>query len=79
MKPAYDDKDLILVDTSDTNFKNGIWMFIEDDRLFIKRLKKKRKAMTAINDNNLWDSFEVSSDIQLIAKVIGNITSHTNH
>ena len=53
-------------------------MFIEDDRLFIKRLKKTRKAMTAINDNDLWDSFEVSSYIQLIAKVIGKITSHTN-
>jgi hypothetical protein len=34
--------------------------------------------MIAINDNNLWDNFEVSNDIQLIAKVISKITSDTH-
>ena len=48
MKPTYNDKDLILVDTSYINFKNRAWVSVDNDKLFIKRLKKIQKRIIAI-------------------------------
>lgn len=71
MKPTYNDKDLILVDTSDVDFRDGLWVFVDNDELFIKRLQKTPKGITAISDNNLYPNFDISRDMRLVAKIVG--------
>jgi phage repressor protein C with HTH and peptisase S24 domain len=71
MKPTYNDKDLILVDTDDIDFRDGLWVFVDNDELFIKRLQKTPNGITAISDNNLYPNFDISRDMRLVAKIVG--------
>jgi phage repressor protein C with HTH and peptisase S24 domain len=71
MKPTYNDKDLILVDTGDIDFRDGLWVFVDNDELFIKRLQKTPNGITAISDNNLYPNFDISRDMRLVAKIVG--------
>ncbi len=71
MKPTYNDKDLILVDTDDIDFRDGLWVFVDNDELFVKRLQKTPNGIIAISDNNLYPNFDISRDMRLVAKIVG--------
>jgi phage repressor protein C with HTH and peptisase S24 domain len=69
MKPTYNDKDLILVDTGDIDFRDGLWVFVDNDELFIKRLQKTPNGITAISDNNLYPNFDISRDMRRLLRL----------
>lgn len=71
MTPTFKAGDFLLVDTSETRIKDGVFVFRSNDRLFIKRLQVLPDKVMAISDSAKYLPFELNLDkTAIIARVI---------
>ncbi len=71
MSPTFKAGDFLLVDTSETCLKDGVFVFRSNDRLFIKRLQVLPDSVVAISDNSKYLPFDLTPDnTTIIARVI---------
>ena len=71
MQPTFKAGDFLLVDTLETNIKDGVYVFRINDRLFIKRLQVLPDKIMAISDNAKYLPFDIdTNEVEVIARVI---------
>lgn len=80
MEPIIEDRDMLLIDTSRTDFSNGgIFLLAINNDYFIKRLRKRMSGeLDVISDNTKYpiETFKPDDDIEIMVKgrVIKNLS-----
>lgn len=72
MSPTLQKGDIVMIDRSDRNLENeGIYLFRNDDRRFIRRLLlKPQKHLANDNSNFIYGSIFLDSSIDCIGRVV---------
>jgi len=76
MEPTLNDGNIIFIDKSKNNIsKNGIYAYIHENGLFVKRIEKNSNGnLNIISDNSEYPTIVAnSSDITVVGKVISSI------
>lgn len=80
MEPIIEDRDMLLIDTSRTDFSNGgIFLLAINNDYFIKRLRKRMSGeLDVISDNTKYpiETFKPDDDIEIMVRgrVIKNLS-----
>lgn len=70
MSPTFNDKDLLIVDTTIDNVSDGVWVFRIDNTIYVKRLQKTPNRVIAISDNKAYRDFDLPNNAEVVARVI---------
>ncbi len=78
MEPLIENNDVLLVDTSRTDFSNGgIFLLTINNDWFIKRLRKRLSGeLDIISDNNKYPIETFKSDDNVEIKVVGRVVKN---
>lgn len=74
MEPTISDRDLVMIDTTDTQLAPAIWAFTLDDAVLVKRLSPTAGGLEIVSDNPLYgrqllDSAQ-AAQVTLIGRVV---------
>lgn len=75
MSPEIDDGDVVFVDISDNiSFRDGIYLILVDDELFIKRIQRLTGHKIAlVSTNKAYRDIEISTEGQIAIRVLGRV------
>ena len=74
MEPTISDRDLVMIDTTDTRLVPAIWAFTLDDAVLVKRLSPAPGGLEVVSDNPLYGRQQLDAaqagQIHLIGRVV---------
>lgn len=73
MEPTVSDRDLVMVDTSDTALAPGIWALVIEDAVMVKRLNPTLGGVEVISDNPIYGRQLVGQDQQDTIRLVGRV------
>ena len=76
MLPTIKSGDMVMIDRSQTQARfDGLYVFVYDDELFIKRLQKIPRGFSVISDNPTYRTFDVLDEEIERLRIVGKVVS----
>ncbi|MEJ5167665.1 MAG: S24 family peptidase, partial [Arcobacteraceae bacterium] len=77
MEPTLQNDSIIFIDKSKTNIqKNGIYAFLFDGNMFVKRVAKKGNQFIMSSDNDVYDDMVCEiGNVEIYGKVVSTLNN----